>query len=128
MKQIFKFTNESKITKNRCAADALVLMPFYVPGNLFYQPPFNKNDSFTSSVLRIFFLSINWTSRWYELRPCTMNCVKDRLDINSSLPYGADRKYEQTRPGNCMQRNSDVYLYNCINYFTRLIACGAAKC
>lgn len=35
-----------------------------------------------------------------------MNHVKDRHDVNSTLPYEADRKTEQTRSGKQMQNNS----------------------
>lgn len=69
-------------------------MPFFVPGDLFYQLPFNKNGSFNSNMFRTCFMSAHLKSRWYKLGPCIMNRVKDRHDINSSPPYGADKKYE----------------------------------
>lgn len=39
-----------------------------------------------------------------------MNHVKNRDDVNSSLPYGADRNYKQTRSGNWMQSNSLMFI------------------
>lgn len=38
MKLIFKLTKESKITKNPCAIDALLLMPFFL-----YQMTYSNN-------------------------------------------------------------------------------------
>lgn len=85
MKLIFKFTEKKKDYKKTLCHWFFSFNAFFVPGDLFYQPIFDKNGSFYSNVFRACFMTIHLKSSWYELRPCIMNHVKDRHDVSSSL-------------------------------------------